>query len=237
MLPGCYVQNTKWYRKVIKILKHAARWLYIQLVFRVWGLIIRPVSWVKKYTLNNYLDSIYQLEKMTGIILVNGYYKQESMMNWDHEVSRREELSILYSMKKGIFHVHGNFWKILICTYEKLSVFNLEEFWNIKIKMLVNCFLFSTTGFYFKPFPVKYCYHMGSCDSASLQSSRVVKVKVWELIKTSSFQHKRWSLWKWTWYFIQRRSTSLKSCAEYEHIKRKDYKTLLIETWGLLKTF
>lgn len=181
------MQNTKWYRKVIKILKHAARWLYIQLVFRVWGLIIRPVSWVKKYTVNNYLDNIYQLDKMTGIILVNGYHKQESMMNWDHKVNRREELSILYSMKKGIFHIHGNFWKILICTYEKLSVFNLEEFWNIKIKLFVNCFLFSTTGFYFKPFPVKYCYHMGSCDSVSLQIQVLSKWKYASWLKHHLF--------------------------------------------------
>ena len=101
-------------------------------------------------------------------------------MNWDHEMSRTEKLSILYSMKKGIFHLHEDIWKTQICKYKKLIVFNLEAFWNIK--MFVNCFLFSTIGFYFKLFPVKYCYH-----SVSLQHSSFVKVEVWKLIKTSSF--------------------------------------------------
>lgn len=81
------------------------------------------VSWVEKYTLNNYLDSIYQLEKMPRIISVNEYYKQESMMNWDHEVTRREKLSILYSIKKGIFYPPGNIWKIPTHTLWKAHCF------------------------------------------------------------------------------------------------------------------
>lgn len=67
-------------------------------------------------------------------------------MTWDHEVSRREKLNILYATKKGIFHLPRDTSKMLICTYEKLIVFNIEAFW--KIKMFVNCFIFSTMGFY-----------------------------------------------------------------------------------------
>lgn len=83
----------------------------------MWGLKIRQVSWVEKYTLNNCLDSIYQLEKMSGVISVNVCYEWESMMNSpDHNVSWRENPSISYSVKKGLLHLHGHMEKILIQT-------------------------------------------------------------------------------------------------------------------------
>lgn len=124
------------------------RWLYIQLVFRVWGLIIRQVSWVEKYTLNNYCDNVYQLEKVSGIMSVNEYDKYESTTKWHHKCQKRRKIKYfvfcieVYCIlwRKGYFTFQETLRTYWLIHYEKLIVFNSEAFPHTVTKMFIKYF-------------------------------------------------------------------------------------------------